>query len=90
MTVSDKILYILQDTNWTQQELADKLNISQATISCWLKGKVIKEKYIEDIDNLYNQFCKTERKQNHTNETVSYAPKVLSKRGKIILKFPYY
>ena len=85
MTVAEKILYILQVTGWTQQNLADELNVTQSSISAWLKGRAIIEKYMDRINKLYNQFCRMDREQ-----TAPDIPRVLSKRGKLILKFPYY
>ena len=85
MTVADKILYILQVTNWKQQDLADKLSVTQSSISAWLRGRAIRKKYTEDIDKLYDQVRMIDQEQ-----TAPYVPKVLSKGGKIILKFPYY
>ena len=85
MTVADKILYILQVTNWKQQDLADKLNVTQSSISAWLKGRTIRDKYTEDIDKLYDQVRGIDSEQ-----TAPDIPRVLSKGGKLILKFPYY
>ena len=85
MTVAEKILYILQVTGWKQQDLADKLSVTQSSISAWLKGRAVREKYMEDIDKLYNQIRGIDSEQ-----TAPDIPRVLSKGGKLILKFPYY
>lgn len=90
MTTADKILYILQVTDWTQQALADKLNVTQSAISAWLRGRAVREGYTERIDRMYNQARRMDWERKRANETVPDDPQVLSKRGKIILKYPYY
>lgn len=39
MTTADKIMYILQVTDWTQQKLADELKVTQSAISAWRRGR---------------------------------------------------
>ncbi|MGQ7424291.1 helix-turn-helix domain-containing protein [Streptococcus suis] len=90
MTVAEKIKYILQVTGWSQQAVADELNVTQSTVSAWLRGRAVKEKYIENIDKLYDQARRMDWERKRANETVPDGPQVLSKRGKIILKYPYY
>ena len=90
MTVAEKIMYILQVTGWSQQAVADELNVTQSTVSAWLLGRAVKEKYIENIDKLYDQAHRMDWERKRANETVPDGPQVLSKRGKIILKYPYY
>lgn len=90
MTVAEKIMYILQVTGWSQQAVADELNVTQSTVSAWLLGRAVKEKYIENIDKLYDQAHRMDWERKRANEAVPDGPQVLSKRGKIILKYPYY
>ena len=85
MTVAEKILYILQVTNWKQQDLADELNVTQSSISAWLHGRAVRAGCNERIDKLYEQVRGIDREQ-----TAPDIPRVLSKGGKLILKFPYY
>ena len=90
MTVAEKILYILQVTNWTQEALANKLGVKQVTISKWKRGKPVREAYIVDINAMYDRARRMDWERKRANETVPDGPKVLSKCGKIILKYPYY
>ncbi|HEL2310506.1 TPA: helix-turn-helix transcriptional regulator [Streptococcus suis 11538] len=90
MTVADKIMYILQVMDWSQQVLADELNVTQATISAWLRGRAVREKYIDSINRIYNQARRIDWERKRANEAVPDGPKVLSKRGKLVLQYPYY
>ncbi|MGT2951602.1 hypothetical protein BU202_08170 [Streptococcus cuniculi] len=94
MTIAEKIEYILQVTYWTQQQLADKIGVKQTTISKWKRGRVVRDKYIDKIEQLYNQA----RRLQWDREQLKPKPipkqkvvgEVLSERGKIVLIFPWY
>ncbi len=88
--MTEKIMYILQVTGWTQQALADEIGVIQSTISAWLHGRAVREKYIDSVNRIYNQARRIDWERKRANETLPAGPKELSKRGKIILKYPYY
>lgn len=90
MTTADKIKYILDVTGWSQQALADELGVKQTTISKWKRGKTVHEEHISGINDMYDQARRMDWERKRANETVPDDPQVLSKRGKIILKYPYY
>lgn len=90
MTTAEKIMYILQVTDWTQQKLADELNVTQSAVSAWQRGRSVRVGYIERIDRMYNQARRIDWERKRADEVAPDGPQVLSKRGKIILKYPYY
>ncbi|MTB64096.1 helix-turn-helix domain-containing protein [Streptococcus sp. zg-86] len=94
MTTAEKIEYILKVNYWTQQQLADKIGVKQTTISAWKFGRVVRDSYVPQIDLLYNQARRLEweRRQPKLKPTPKQkeAGKVLSERGKMVLKFPWY
>jgi len=47
MEFEDKIKSLRKEKNWTQKELAEKLNVSDKTISSWETGRTY-----PDIDSL--------------------------------------
>lgn len=89
MTAADKINYILEVTGWSQQAVADELGASQHAVSAWKRGRAPQEKFLDKINWLHDQTRKMEWERKRANETVPDGPKVLSKRGKLILKYPY-
>ncbi|MGT2716577.1 helix-turn-helix transcriptional regulator [Streptococcus respiraculi] len=84
MTTAEKIEYILKVNYWTQQQLADKIGVKQTTISAWKLGRVVRNSYIPQIELLYNQAIQLERARLKPKN------RVLSERGKLVLKFPWY
>ncbi|HFI0293687.1 TPA: helix-turn-helix domain-containing protein [Streptococcus suis] len=90
MTVAEKIKYILQVTGWSQQAVADELGISQHAVSAWKRGRPPQEKFIDKINQLHDQARRMDWERKRANEAVPDESQVLSKRGKIILKYPYY
>ncbi|HFI0150695.1 TPA: multiprotein-bridging factor 1 family protein [Streptococcus suis] len=90
MTTADKIMYILQVTDWTQQALANELNVKQSTISAWLRGRTVRTGYTERIDKMYDRSRRIDWERKRASEVLPDGPQVLSQRGKINLKFPYY
>ena len=52
MTIADKIKKLRKDNNMTQEDLAEKLNVSRQTISKWETNIVI-----PDADNIVS-ICK--------------------------------
>ncbi|HFI0256478.1 TPA: helix-turn-helix domain-containing protein [Streptococcus suis] len=90
MTTADKIMYILQVTDWTQQKLADELNVTQGAVSAWLRGRAVRTGYTERIDKMYDRARRIDWERKQADEVVPDGPQVLSQRGKIILKYPYY
>lgn len=55
MESKEKLLYVRAKLKLTQTELADKLNVSFATINRWETGKVTPTKKAEYI---FEMFCK--------------------------------
>lgn len=98
MSTTEKIEYILKVTLWTQNQLADKIGVKQTTISAWKRGRVVRECYIHQIEQCYNHARRLawnreqlKRLQSKTTRLPQKSEsKILSRRGKIVLKFPWY
>lgn len=55
MELSERLKQARKQNNYTQQEVADILNISRTTISSWEVGRTIPSiNYIIDLSNIYN------------------------------------
>lgn len=92
MTTVDKIRYILLKTSWNKSKLARTLGVNKSTITLWLKGGEPKDKYKREIERYYTivRYHEWKCKQNTLRAKPRFEPKVLSKRGKIRIMFPYY
>ncbi|HFU4203802.1 TPA: multiprotein-bridging factor 1 family protein [Streptococcus suis] len=90
MTAADKIKYILDVTGWSQQTLADELNVTQSAVSAWQRGRAVRTGYTERIDKMYDRARRIDWERKRADEVVPTGPQVLSQRGKIIFKYPYY
>lgn len=100
MSTTEKIEYILKVTLWTQNQLADKIGVKQTTISAWKRGRVVSERYIDRIEQCYNharrlawnreQLKRLKQQSKTTRLPKKSESKILSRRGKIVLKFPWY
>lgn len=85
MTTADKIKYILQKTGWTRDQFATEMGVSKVSVYAWLDGAIPRESRSAAIDELY-EYCK----RVPAPAAKPSIPRVLSKRGKIKLKFPWY
>ncbi|HFI0186166.1 TPA: hypothetical protein ACGOTA_002313 [Streptococcus suis] len=83
-------MYILQVTDWTQQALANELNVTQGAVSAWVRGKSAGTRYTQHIDKMYDRARRIDWERKRADEVIPDGAQVLSLRGKIILKFPYY
>lgn len=91
MTTAEKIRFILQATGWNQGQLASRLGVSAAAVSFWLAEKPIRDNTAREIERYYGHARRLvwECSQPALDRTRS-APRVLSKRGKIVFPFPWY
>ncbi|BDD37924.1 helix-turn-helix domain-containing protein [Streptococcus ruminantium] len=85
MTTADKIKYILQKTGWTRDQFATEMDVSKVSVYAWLNGVAPRESRSAAIDELY-EYCK----RVPASAAKPSIPRVLSERGKIKLKFPWY
>lgn len=54
MKCSKKLVQILVYTNWSQDKLADLLDVSNNTLNSWVKGKTVpRDSHSELIDEIY-------------------------------------
>lgn len=54
MKYSKKLVQVLVYTNWSQDKLADLLDVSNNTLNSWVKGKSEpRQKHAELIDDIY-------------------------------------
>ncbi|MER0122411.1 helix-turn-helix transcriptional regulator [Streptococcus sp. ZJ100] len=92
MTIAEKIKYILKVNYWTQPQLADKVGVTSNTISKWKRGYAISDGNSLKIKQLYNQARRLEYERSKPKPIPKPKTegKVLSERGKIVLKFPWY
>ena len=55
MDYAEKMRQIMQDADWSQEELAHQLDVSHKTLNFWLNGKTEpRPKHLEKIEKLYN------------------------------------
>ncbi len=85
MNVASKIRYILWYTKWTVEDFAIEMDVSKVSVYAWLDGAIPRESRVHAIDELY-EYCK----RVPAPAAKPSIPRVLSKRGKIKLKFPWY
>lgn len=57
MDAAQKLRRILDHTHWNQQELADRLGVSQPTVNRWLNRRIrwLSADHRDRIDNLYRE-----------------------------------
>lgn len=77
MITADKINHILQKTGWTKEQFATEMGVTKLSVYKWLDGRIPRDRMLDKIEELYEQ-------------TKVAKPQVLSKRGKIVIKYPYY
>lgn len=77
MTIADKIKKLRKDNNMTQEDLAEKLNVSRQTISKWETNVVI-----PDADNIVS-ICKLFNIT--TDELLDYKIQSVQKKRQFIL-----
>jgi len=58
--VERKLRAILKETGWTQNELADRLEVTQASVSRWLSGGDPRGEQRDKITDIYNELFKTD------------------------------
>ncbi len=85
MTIASKIRYILWYTKWTVEDFAKEMDVSKVSVYAWLDGAIPRESRSAAIDELY-EYCK----RVPAPAAKPSIPRVLSERGKIKLKFPWY
>ncbi|MDR0979708.1 MAG: hypothetical protein LBM12_00945 [Candidatus Nomurabacteria bacterium] len=56
MNYRTKLHKILAFSGWSQDRLADLLEVSNGTMSLWLRGKKPRPAVAQVIDELYNEF----------------------------------
>ena len=77
MTIADKIKKLRKDNNMTQEDLAEKLNVSRQTISKWETNVVI-----PDADNIVS-ICKLFNIT--TDELLDYKVESIQKKKQFII-----
>ena len=59
MTNKQKLNRIIGVTDWSRDHLADLLDVSNATLGRWLKGRgKMQEKFEKQIDNMFEKIVK--------------------------------
>lgn len=53
MKISEKVRKLLQEPEWTQQRLAERLGVSQSTVNRWIKGSEPEGHRRDAINQLY-------------------------------------
>lgn len=77
MTIADKIKYLRKENNMTQEDLANKLNVSRQTISKWETNTAIPDAdNIVAISKLFNIT---------TDELLNYKIETMKKKKQFIL-----
>lgn len=77
MTIADKIKYLRKENNMTQEDLANKLNVSRQTISKWETNTAIPDAdNIVAISKLFNIT---------TDELLNYKIETMQKKKQFIL-----
>ncbi|GMB09341.1 helix-turn-helix domain-containing protein [Thermolongibacillus altinsuensis] len=69
--LGDRLKWLRKERNWTQEQLAQKLNVSRSQISKWENGDQLPDiKSIEEISNLFNVSIDFLLGRNHVTKEI--------------------
>lgn len=66
-TIDEKLRAILKATGWRQQHLAEKLNVTQATVSRWFSGSEPEGHRRDAINDMYEEVVDAGSRSEHVN-----------------------